>query len=257
MTPNNTWNADQSIEQLGGTPTSELLYHALRLARVTLGADRVPASQQYNDAMKCFTRMLGNWNALRGALYALDIHQWPTTAQQQIYQLGPGGDWDGPRPQRIARANLLFNTDPPIRRKLRIWDDADWASIALQQIYTFPSGLYNDAAAPLSNIYLRPIPDAVYQIELFTWLGLQKPVDLDTVLAYPDGWEEGIVSNLALRIGPMFGIPVSPDVRILATNSMNAINRVAATSPKLNAASDLTRGGGGGLYNWFSGLMEP
>ena len=181
-----------------GTPASDLIYHALRLAGVTQGPDRIPSGPQYNDGVRALNRMLQSWNRrVRDLIASVRIDLWPLAAQVESYTFGPGGDWDAPRPQRISYANFQMPTSPVIQKSLHIWDAAQWASINFHAVFTYPAGLYfqkeSDVDSALGRVFFFPIPDASYQVEIHTPQSLPQAVDLTTLLVYDDGYEEAIV----------------------------------------------------------------
>lgn len=237
------------------TAVTNLLYHGLRLARVTNGPGRGPSTAQKADALMVLNRWLDLQNIVKSAIYTVGINLWPTVANQQSYTLGAGGNWNGPRPANITQANLLLPTSPTVRRPISILDDTEWARITLQQVYTYPQVLYNDGAYPLSTIYLRPIPDAIYQIELYTWqaIGTGGLVITDNV-SFPPGYEHMLVNNLAMRLSEVFGTVPAPTVPLEAQRSLAAVRGKNIASPKIAANTPFTGRRGGGGFNWGTGM---
>jgi hypothetical protein len=207
--------------------------------------------------------MIGGWNVSPLMIFNQQITQWPTFGGQQSYTIGQDAgsatpaDWDGPRPRMITHANLLLPGDVPIRRELKIWDDAKWASIHYQNISTYPEGLYNNGDVPFSRIYFKPIPDAVYQIELFTWQPIPRFSSVDDRVILPDGYEDAIVNNAAVRLASMpwpVQKPMDPQVRVDAQKSLAILRAYNASSPRLRG--DLDTREGGGTWNWQSNSFE-
>lgn len=257
-----TWGGPGGAgSSVAGVPLSDLIYHALRAAGVTLLAGRTPSEDQYSDGLKVFNRMTGWLNTLSNAIFTRRIDVWRTAPNTRIYTLGPGGDWDGPRPQRIEYANLFLSENPIYRKELRIWDDAQWKAIHLQDVFTYPEGLYNDGAAGLANIYFHPAPDKDYGIELYTWQALSKASTVNDELVYPDGYEEMLVGQLAVRFMPMYRKRLNSlaDDQLVITqaqNSLSAVIKLNANPPRMSHDAELAPRRGG-LYNWKSGLVEP
>jgi len=114
------WGGGGGSQVTGGTPAKDLIYHALRLAGVTQVPDRTPSAPQYSDGLRGFQRMLQSWNRrVRDQIASLRSDLYPLSAQVESYTLGPGGDWDAPRPQKISMANFLLPTEPVITRSLQ------------------------------------------------------------------------------------------------------------------------------------------
>lgn len=241
-----------------GAPIKDLLYEGLRVAGVTMGPDRIPSTPQFNDALRTFNRMIGFFNTNRLNIFTMQINQWPTVIGTQTYTIGPSGDWDTDRPQEIYRANMLFNTSPVIRRKLNLLSDAQWSEIALQDVQTFPNSLYNDGAYPLSKIYFYPELSEVFEIELYTWQALTTAINLDALVAYPPGYDEAIVNNLAVRLITVFKPKLAPgEVNLvieMARVSLAGIQSLNCISPRLK--NDMETGNGG-WYNYATGEIEP
>ncbi len=213
--------------------------------------------------MLAFNRMVGGWNLGRNNIFTLAIDRWTLTPQIQQYWLGPGaratatqGAFNGPRPQRIERARLVLSTTPtPVYRELDLLTDNEWADKSVQQIVGMPTELYNSGSSPLSLLYFYMIPDQPYQMDLYTWQSLSKAPALDALLDFPDGYEEAIVTNLACKVAPMFQKPVTPDMRLQATVSLQALQAFNAPTPRLRTEPGLS-GNRGSYYNWRSGLTE-
>jgi len=232
----------------------QILHH---LQRAGVGAN----PSELARALVTFNRMVDSSNTSRANIFTERIDTWNTAVNQQTYSWGVGGTWNGPQPARITRANLLLPTSPTVRRALGIWDRAQWASIVLQGVYTYPEGLYCDYAemaldgtTPAANVYLEPIPDAAYQIETYSWQANQPAATIATNLLFPPGYEEFWLYGLAERLAPMHGIPVPPDVKQLAIRTRQDVRRMNAVIPRL--ATDPALQPGRGTYNWMTGLSD-
>jgi hypothetical protein len=221
-------------------------------------------TSELKDGFLWLCRMIASANANRANIFCEAINQYPTITGQQNYTLGANGIWNGARPMRITRANLLLPTSPTIRRHIEILTAAQWARIPLQAtnpfppagsaggIDTWPASLYCDYAFPLANIFLYPAPDAVYQIELYTWLANAKPANLQSGIIVPDGYEEFFITSLAIRLAGTYRMEVPPHVQQLYSYAMTNIQRANAAAHCPTLSSDAGRSGG--LYNWLTGL---
>ncbi len=265
------WGGIEPALPANATLNSTLLKAALRKAGVTLAPGRSPSADQTQEAIDEENRMIGSWNCAPLMILGPRIDLWSTIANQQSYTIGrdPSGtlaaDWDGERPQKITRANLLLPTatDPieKVRRPLRIWTKDQWAAIVFQAVYTYPEGLFhlfNDPDnTPFSRVYFRPIPDAVYQVELFTWQTIPAFTSPNDAVLLPPGYEDAIVNNLAVRLASFpwtVQVPMNPQVRVDALNSLALIQQMNAVPPPLKSDAALLKGGG--WYNYLTGLVE-
>src|SRR5262245_27429027 len=96
----------------GTSQVSDLAYAALRKAGVLAAPGRGYSANELADTLAELSRFMGGLNTSRANFFTVRIDQYPTEANKQAYTLGPGGDWDGARPQKIVNANLLLPTDP-------------------------------------------------------------------------------------------------------------------------------------------------
>ena len=257
-----------------GTATlnSTLLYAALRKAGVQITPRRGPGVSQLADAIDEENRMVSGWRIATLLIASERIDLVNTVGQQQSYTIGkdPTGtltaDWDLDRPNKIVRANLLLPTatDPiqKVRRPISIWDAQQWAAIQFQAVYSYPEGLFplfvdTQTSPAFMRAYLKPIPDAAYQIELYSWQRIPQFVSAADIVILPDGFEDAVVNNLAVRLASYpwtFQRPMDPQVRVDAINSLALIQQFNATPPRLLTEGELRSSSG--YYNYKTGLIE-
>lgn len=265
---NSLWNGDTfggpAAASASAVTVSKITYTALRLAGVLWKPGRGGSGSETAEALDVLNSWLDSLNTNRGNIYTVSIRQWPTVANQQTYTIGqdPTGtlaaNWDGPRPVKITGANLLLPTTPVVRRPIRILTDDEWRAIRLQEVYTYPASLYNDGAHPLSTIYFKPIPDGVYQVEMFTWLALVGFVGLDDVVVLPPGYQRALEYNLGAELHARY-----PDSKLTPRQVERLYSEAAKSKAELqrrNIASPKTSligyGGGRGGFDWLSGLPK-
>src|SRR5262249_52586902 len=147
-----------------------ILYPALRKAGVTLGPQRTPSPAQYRDSLDELNRLTGSLNCDRMNIFSIARHEYILSGAK-TYTIGqdPTGstvaDLNGPRPQQIDRANIIYSS-PQIRRPLALFTDLQWSLIQAQDLpNTIPEALYDDYAYPLSTLYLygQPVPGYILE----------------------------------------------------------------------------------------------
>ena len=239
---------------------SDLVYASLRVAGVVHRARRRPPIEIQNEVLEIFNRMVGTWSNVTLMIFEELITPITLTAGLQTTTIGPGGHFNFDRPNRLRRANLIIFQGPPeTRRPIKVLEPAEWAAKRVQQVSGPPLQVYDDYASPLSTLYWWPIPDQNYPAELFTPLRIATATSLANLIQYPDGYEEAIVHNLALRIAAAFPeqASVNADARRIARESLNAIQSRNVQSPRqVNDASRLGRGSRGARadFNWLDGM---
>ena len=82
--------------------------------------------------------------------------------------------------------------------------------------------------------------------------------DLDTVVGVPDRAVEAIYTNLALRLAPMNGRPVSDMTKRTANDAFKLLLSRAADPPELQMPGNLPRGAGQRAWgNGYSPFVNP
>ncbi|PWT72946.1 MAG: hypothetical protein C5B60_08820 [Chloroflexi bacterium] len=218
-----------------------ILYPALRKAGITLGPQRTPSPAQYQDAIDELNRLIGSFNCDRLNIYTVGLYQYSLTgAKTFTIGIDSSGqttpDCNGPRPERIERANIIYSV-PQIRRPLALVTHQQWSQIVVQDIAnTISWALYDDYAYPVSTLYIYPQPVPGYILELYQWQLVPTFVTSDDIVCLPPGYEDAFVLNLAVRLAPHFQRPVDPDVRQQARESLMRIQSINAPKPILDAS---------------------
>jgi hypothetical protein len=224
-----------------------------------LGVGQTALAEDINDVFRLLNGMLGLWSRNRWLIWHLiDISVPTPSSTQREYSIGPGGDFDFPRPDRLEAAYFRqFIANPagsgPVDFPLTILQSMeDYAQIALKSLTTWPQAVFYDAAFPLGQVLPVPIPN-VPNSELHVLIKdtLNQFPTLDTPSNLPPEYFEAIWSNLALRVGATFpGANVTPLTVGLAKASLAIIRKANAQVPRLRMPRPLARLP---LYNIFSG----
>lgn len=232
------------------------LYPALRKAGVTLGPQRTPSPAQYQDAIEELNRLLGSLGCDRLFIYTMTDSIFPLSAGKNVYTIGISPDPEiaadlaAPRPMMIESANIVANGAPSQRWPLTLVSHLEWAKVSIPNLAGgFPEVLYNDRAYPLSTLYLSGVPPADTSLELFTWYSIPKVVTYTDLIAVPDGYEDAIVLNLAVRLAPHFQKVLDQNVREDARMSLMRLMSINAPQPI--ASTDALDCGCGG-YDVYS-----
>lgn len=214
----------------------DLITAALRQINV-VPAGETPHVTEAQDALAVLNQILEAWNTDRLSIYTISAQTFTLQdgkAQYTIGGPGLGADLDAQRPVFIQNANIIITTQTPnIRIPLYLLNDDEWADIRVRNITsTIPQQLYNDGAFPLSTLNFWGIPSGTMDLELFTWQQLTLVTALDSVLAFPPGYQRALKFNLAVELAPEYGpeaIALAP-VK-LAQDSLAAIKSLNSSPP--------------------------
>jgi hypothetical protein len=228
---------------------------ALRLINVVQSGE-TPAPEDVNVAQYSLEYMIDSWSNERLLIYEIVPQQFSFVSGQQVYTLGPGGNWNTTRPIRIEDAYVTYqgNTGAQtVDLRIKPLNSSQWASIAVKQTQsTFATSYYDDGEYPLRNIYFWPVPNQAQLITLYMWMPLiDLSSGLTTQVQFPPGYERAFRYNLAVNLAPEFGKTVDPAVAAVADSSLaklrsaNAVPQVSRTDTGI-AAKNRT-------WNWITG----
>jgi hypothetical protein len=226
---------------------------SLRLLGV-LASGEAPSASEASDALESLNRMISNWSTESLLIYARVRETFTLTPGTSSYTMGSGGTFNTTRPLSIESASIeLQSTSPKQEFPLNVLEITEWAAITAKDLTaTIPTDVYVEMTNPQATVNLWPVPTAANKIALYSVKELSSISTLDTALAFPPGYEEAIVYNLAVRLAPEYGRPVSAEVATVATESKANIERLNARPRYLRADSGLLVGNRAG-FNFITG----
>lgn len=204
-----------------------------RVGRLILGdgAGESPTPAECQDILTVLQAMLGQWATQRLTIHVTERAIFSLVATQQTYTIGPNGDFNHARPLFIDRASYLDTTSAadPFEQEIQILDTQQWQRVAIKALPSpYPQGIYYDYAftAGLGNISFWPEPsDSTVDAILYLPTAITGFADLTTDYTFAPGYEDAIVFNLAKRVAPEFGRPITPDLNMLAAESLANVKR--------------------------------
>lgn len=225
-----------------------------------LSQGETPTAEEAADCFTSLNQMIELWTLERLMIYVIAPDVYPLVANQQVYTLGPGGDWNAERPLAIEQANVVLpNPGPngPTRLPVRVLTQIEWGSIMLQGTpSTWPDRLWYETTFPLGRVHVWPIPQfssAAPSVELFTRKALAQFPDLFTDLSFPPGYTMALEYNLGILVAPMFGVTPSELVAGWAVESKARIK--VQNAPLVDLRVDDALRNRNRPFNWLTG--EP
>jgi len=228
---------------------------ALRLAGRTNDQQRVSdTSTDMNDATSLLVMMLGQWQRKRWLIWN-ELETAVIATGSQWYSVGPGGDFDIPRPDKIHAGWCRmkpFGGPNPVDLPLSIIESKeDWAQIVIKDLKSIPGALFYDSAFPMGRVTFYPVPPANdYELHILTTTQLPVYATLDDTLALPPEHLDAVVNNLALRIvAATPGAKPSPLLLGQARASLETI-RLANSQISTLKMPSILGGRGGDVSSW-------
>ena len=237
---------------------ADLISSALRLTGM-LAAGEQMAPEDAQAGLMVFQDMVDAWNADRLAIFTTQSTDFPFVLNQQVYTLGPGGDFPmTPRPAQIDGMSSILLSDPsnPVEVPIAMYTVDQWQTqVPVKNVSgNFPLICYDSGDYPLRKLNFWPIPtQQPTSCRIYSWQALSSPAAFNTTIAFPPGYSEAFRYNLAIRLQPEFDAtrPVNPEVKERAALSLATLKTMNA--PDLLLRSDLVPDPSG--YNYKADMF--
>lgn len=212
------------------TTARALLTRAMRKGKI-IGKTQTPTANELNDAFEELNSMLSLWSNDNLMIYARVLESFTLTPGDGQYTIGASADFNTTRPLFIASAFIRdAGTDNPVE----VITEESYARIANKSQTGMPENLTYDNAYPLGTIRLDTLPAAAYSLYLWSEKPLTSIATLDTALSLPPGWEDTIMYNITVRLGPEFGKDISPIILKLATEGKAALQQTVTRNRSMD-----------------------
>ena len=231
---------------------------ALKSAGV-LGVGQSALAEDFSDVFDLLNGMLAQWNRKRWLIWHLIDAPLVSTGAQS-YTVGPGGDFNVPRPDRLEAAffRQFINSQPEqVDYPLTILESReDYNRIVLKTLSSWPVYIFYDPALPLGNVFPWPIPGAsVYELHLTLKETIAQFNSYVQSINMPPEHTEALWSNLGVRLPALYpGCSVTQEVKDIAKASLATIRGSNTQVPLLLMPGALV---GRDKYNIFSDSTYP
>jgi hypothetical protein len=238
---------------------SDLIQSAGLEAAIFGAGDRL-TPQDLAWGLEKLQRLIDSYAAIRDLIFNVSFSLFNLQANHSPHTIGPGGDFNVPiRPTKIVSANFVLNgssANPVDSPRLRIRDNQWWAAQPLKSLVSsICTDLFYDPAVPLGNCNFWPICNTVAPARLELWSSLPQAIDLQTQMAFPQGYWDLIVKNLAVELCSSYDKDPKP---VLVQSAQRALSTVIGNNsepPRIR--TDASMPGTSGLhYNFLTGLNE-
>jgi hypothetical protein len=236
------------------TTPRDIITLSLKTANV-LGVGQNASPEDVNDAFNLLNMMMAQLQRRRYFIYQLVTVGAQGTGALS-YTVGPGANFDTPRPAKIESAFFRQNqnTPLPVDYPLEILRAReDYNRISIKNLNSFPRYCFYDAAYPVGNVFIWPLPSNQYEIFLTVMLQLQQFQNLSDIIALPPEYSAALMWNLTLELYPFYGLPVNPMAEKKAEASLRIIEEANAQIPMLQMPVAL-RGNRTGTYNIYGDM---
>lgn len=241
-----------------GVAFSEIAMAAYRIAGITKWARVGPSGDMYAEAIPAYNRMVGSWSCDRPKIFTIRLDTLPLPTQK-VCTVGPGADFDMPRPAVIQRGVVVLPEGTRLPAMTQGTAD-DWARLSVQDVAdTYPSGFYYDGSVDpqtgFGRIYLFPQAQGGLSVDWYTWQALPTVTAETDQVAYPPEYEEAITFNLAERLAALNPLIANmpQESRRIGRKALAALEAKNTKPPRMT--SDYPSGRGRG-FDWRTGSLE-
>lgn len=246
-------NGQPIRDSLALTTPGILIKRVLKKSGV-LGVGQTASADDTQDAFDDLNDMIGQWARKRWLIYHLRDEPL-VSAGAQFYTIGPGGDFNIPRPDRLEAAFMRqlymspsLQTDFPLTV---LEAREDYNRVRLKTLTAFSGYVFYDPDYPLGKIYTVPImPASMYELHITVKQPLNSFVSLVQEVTLPPEYNEAIIYNLACRLRPSYQLPADQQMVVLAETALNVIKNENAQVPLLRLPTALRRRSS--KYNYFA-----
>lgn len=197
-------------------------------------------------------RLFDNWNADRKAVYCSRFSTFAFTPGLNPHTIGPTGTWVvSQRPETIDTLNWI---NAGVFTEIPVSNDPGWyAGVSMPGMGGIARGGYYEPNWPNGNLYLYPVPQTAYAVELMTRVVIAQ-VTLTDIFSMPPGYRDAVTLTLAESLAPTYpSAQVSPLLRLAAAKSRARVFANNVPIPRLSTIDSGMPGSRGGYYDFRSG----
>jgi hypothetical protein len=183
----------------------------------------------------------------------------PLASGKFAYTIGPGGDFDTPRPSAVTDAYIRDGNGSDI--PVEILSSDEYYAIQDKAIGTGrPQGLFFDpgqtqSANPLGTVNLYPAPDpsTPYTLYMGEQGTLTEFANLTDAVTFQPAYYEALEYNLAVKLWPQYHEDAKPISARLDKFALDSVRIIETMNAKRVTASIEVPGSKRGGYNIYTG----
>lgn len=229
----------------------KLLEGSARLFGAVASGETMTAEEQA-DGLYILNEMLDSWSTDNLSIPSITRESFALIPGQQVYTIGPTGDFVTSRPAEIVAMSVqLLSANPSIEIPMEMLNQQQWRDIVAKDLSsTYPDRFYVEGTSPLERFNVWPKPLVANNLFIDSLKPLTQFATVNDDINVPPGYLMAMRYNLALRWAPEFGKSVSPEVLGFAGDSLEKIKSKNIKESLMEIDSALA---GGGRFNILKG----
>lgn len=189
---------------------NQFIEAALRTLGV-LALDQTPSSTEYTNALIKLNALVGEFRTKGLMVWDRTTYTMSLTSGTSSYTIGTGQTLNTPYPVHLLQAVRLDSTSET-RIPLEVISDFNY-NLLPTSTSGVPIQVTYQPKVNLGVIKVWPEPDSYSQTNVTIQLTYLRPIEyfsLSTDTAdFPEEWVSAIIYNLAVRMAPEYGVPLS------------------------------------------------
>jgi len=202
--------------------------------------------------LKRLNSMIDSWGILRQTIYQTERVTESLLNGVQNYTIGIGGDFNRARPIFIDGAGYLVpGSSPPVEIGIPVLTDLQYQAQSIkEQTGPLIASIYynNGNDGGLATITVWQIPTQDLTLVLYIPAAIAQ-FDLSASVKLTPGYERAITFNLCREIALALGRPITPDLNMLAVDSLGDLKRANYQSNDLGFDLGMVQQTGKYAYN--------
>lgn len=199
----------------------DLIKGSMRLIGA-IASGETPSAAELADGLSALNDMLKSWSTQRLLVPVRTREEFAVSVSP--ITMGPGATLDAGRPLKIDAAAIMVGTSEV---PLRVLTPEEWQTTSLKSLASsLPNSIYTDGTYPNETLNLWPKPSGNVTLVLYSWKALETYASANSTSAFPDGYDEAIKYNLAIRLAPEYGRAIPGEIASVAVESLANIKRM-------------------------------
>jgi len=193
-----------------------------------LAAGETATADDAADGFAMLNRLIDQKAAERLFIYTVTRTTWTIVSGTGTYTVGTGGTVNVARPVIIEHISFQdTSTSPDTEYPLHELTENAWAALRFKdQTDTLPVSYYYNPTFPLGTLKLWPAPtSATLEGVIYHPQAVTQFAGLTTSISLPPGYEEFLVTNLAVRMTSTYGRALDPMLLQRAREAEGIIKR--------------------------------
>lgn len=183
----------------------------------TISSGESLSADEAADGLNSLNDLLDSWSTDGLLIPAMVREEFTLVPSTASYTIGTGGAFSTTNPQLIEEARLLDTSGTAFEIPLRIFNDQEYADIKIKTLTTSQAqGIYFQRGAPLSTIYVYPVPSTANKLVLYSKKALSNFASVNDSISLPPGYQRALRYNLALELAVEYGKAPREEIVMMA-----------------------------------------